>query len=362
MKGKIYNYFPGGNTSQGFYSFYKYIIRQETARRVICIKGGPGTGKSSLMKKVGNYFNDKGYDIELHHCSSDNNSLDGVVIKGLNVAVLDGTAPHVVDPVNPGAVDEVLNMGEHWNEDGFKSSREKIIETNKQIGDTFRSAYRYLGAAKLIHDDWAGQIGSALIQEKVNMLEKELMSKINIPSMPGVGFQRHLFATAFTPEGIVTFIDNLVEDYEKIYVLNGAPGTGQSEILADISNTAARNGHDVEIYHHPLIPEEIEHVLIPDINTAIVTSNEINNMSFTGNQIYMENYIQLSRSSYSKDRILVTKNNFDYLIKNALNLINSAKKLHDQLETNYIPNMNFKEIDMVYDNLIDKLLKYEMEI
>lgn len=95
MKGKIKNVFPGGNTSQGFYSFYQYIISQDTARRKICIKGGPGTGKSTLMKKVGEFFNLKGYDIEYHHCSSDNNSLDGVVIKGLNIAIVDGTAPHV---------------------------------------------------------------------------------------------------------------------------------------------------------------------------------------------------------------------------------------------------------------------------
>lgn len=94
MNGKIVDVFPGGNTSKGFYSFYRYILGQEEARRIICIKGGPGTGKSSLMKKIAQTFNEKGYDIERHHCSSDNNSLDGVVVKGLNIAILDGTAPH----------------------------------------------------------------------------------------------------------------------------------------------------------------------------------------------------------------------------------------------------------------------------
>ena len=98
MKGKIKDVFPGGNTSKGFYSFYRYILGQDEARRIICIKGGPGTGKSSLMRKIGEYFNNKGYDIEFHHCSSDNNSLDGVVINNLNVAILDGTSPHVAFP------------------------------------------------------------------------------------------------------------------------------------------------------------------------------------------------------------------------------------------------------------------------
>lgn len=95
MENKERHMFPGGNTSKGFYSFYRYILGQEEANRIICIKGGPGTGKSSLMKKVGAHFLDKGYLIEYHHCSSDNNSLDGVVIKELKVAILDGTSPHV---------------------------------------------------------------------------------------------------------------------------------------------------------------------------------------------------------------------------------------------------------------------------
>ena len=59
-KPKEINLFPGSNTSKGFYSFYRYILTQDNANRILCLKGGPGTGKSSLMKKVGKYFFDKG--------------------------------------------------------------------------------------------------------------------------------------------------------------------------------------------------------------------------------------------------------------------------------------------------------------
>ena len=39
-KGKIRHMFPGGNTSLGFFSYYDYILSQEEANRIICIKGG----------------------------------------------------------------------------------------------------------------------------------------------------------------------------------------------------------------------------------------------------------------------------------------------------------------------------------
>jgi DNA replication protein DnaC len=357
MKGSIRNFFPGGNTSCGFYSFYQYIINQDTAKRKICIKGGPGTGKSSLMKNIGNFFVNRGYDIEYHHCSSDNNSLDGVVIKGLEVALIDGTAPHIVDPINPGAVDEILNMGQHWNEEGFKQDRVSIIETNKEIKNTFERAYRFIGASKLIHDDWSNFNKKALNHSKLLLLEEDLKDKIFSNSLPKtLGTDRHLFATAFTPNGIVTFIENLSQCCNKIHVLNGGPGTGKTEVLNFIYKEALRRGFFIEVYHDPLIPERIEHIIIPELKTAITTSNEINNKKFTGTQIFMENLVD--HSKIDNNELVQSKENFYNLLNKGLSIISSAKNLHDELEKYYICNMNFKELDETYEILLNKLLKY----
>ena len=63
MKGHIRNIFPGGNTPQGFYSYYNDILPQRKAEKIFCIKGGPGTGKSTLMKGVGRHFSEQGEDV-----------------------------------------------------------------------------------------------------------------------------------------------------------------------------------------------------------------------------------------------------------------------------------------------------------
>ncbi len=96
MKGKERHIFPGSNTPIGFFSYYPYILDQQEADRIICMKGGPGVGKSTFMQLTASEMLDMGYDVDFMHCSSDNESLDGIVIKDLKVALIDGTAPHVV--------------------------------------------------------------------------------------------------------------------------------------------------------------------------------------------------------------------------------------------------------------------------
>ena len=59
------HYFPGNNTPEGFFSYYRYILTQREANKIICIKGGPGTGKSTFMKAVGSRLEKKGLNIDL---------------------------------------------------------------------------------------------------------------------------------------------------------------------------------------------------------------------------------------------------------------------------------------------------------
>ena len=91
-------YFLGGNTADGFFSYYDSLMRQEDAHKIYVIKGGPGTGKSSLMKAIAKQAQKKGLATDLIHCSSDPDSLDGLSLPALKTAFVDGTSPHAGVP------------------------------------------------------------------------------------------------------------------------------------------------------------------------------------------------------------------------------------------------------------------------
>ncbi|OGO79108.1 MAG: hypothetical protein A2Y23_10365 [Clostridiales bacterium GWB2_37_7] len=357
-KGNIKEVFPGGNTYKGFHSFYDYIIPTEEAKRIFCIKGGPGVGKSSFMKAVAKEFVELGYDVELHHCSSDNNSLDGVVIKQARVALLDGTAPHVVDPKNPGAVDEILNFGDFWNVEGFDVERDTIINFNKEVKGLFNSAYHYLVSAKEMQDDIETAAEEAVDRTRFNKLllklKAELTDKLEITEK--VGKDRHLFDSAITPDGLMDYIDTLIKDSYKCYYFEGLYTKGISEILNVLAKEYLLKGYAVELYHQPLNPERIQTVLVEELGLAFTVNSKMKNKAYKIvdlDEVIIHEKLEGNVELISKDQEMKS-----LLLEEAYKRVYIAKKKHDDMEKSYVPNMNFAAVTELRKKIIDRIKKY----
>lgn len=366
--GKVKKMFPGNNTSEGFFSFYHYIINPDGAR-IFILKGGPGVGKSSMMKRIGAVMSEKGFEVEYHFCSSDNNSLDGVVIPSLRMAILDGTAPHLVDPKNPGAVDVIVNLGEFWDEKVLLKAKEEIINLNKKKGRMFQLAYSHLKEAKVAHDELESYFREAQNQVKVNKLVHEvstaLFSSI-VPQFNRPTVVRHLFASANTPKGYVHYLDSILQDVRNLYLLNGAPGTGKEEFLAALYRMGTGLGFDCEVYHCPFEPAKFELVYFSDLGTAFLRLNELLEFdpavlpkmeickTFEFDEYLNEEIVK----AYARE-ITEAENRISHLKKKAWEKLMSAKMFHDELEQLYIPAMDFETINKKSEEILNSILSYK---
>lgn len=96
-------FFLGANSPAGFYSLYDQLIDPAEAAGVYILKGGPGCGKSTLMRLVAAQAEERGLKVEYIPCSGDPDSLDAVIFPERKAAIVDGTAPHGwrTKPQNP---------------------------------------------------------------------------------------------------------------------------------------------------------------------------------------------------------------------------------------------------------------------
>lgn len=84
-------FFLSANTSRGFCSFFDELQCNENWQTYV-LKGGPGTGKSSGLKRIAKEAGTP--ETEYICCSSDPHSLDAVILHNKEASIADGTSPH----------------------------------------------------------------------------------------------------------------------------------------------------------------------------------------------------------------------------------------------------------------------------
>lgn len=356
--------FAGGNTSGGFRSFYDNIIGQD-ATRTIVLKGGPGVGKSTLMKYIAEHMADLGYDVELFHCSSDPSSLDGVVMPGIGVALMDGTAPHMVDPRFPGAVDEILYLGDYWNESAMRAKKDEIINCSKDTSRHFQRAYRFLRTAGDVLDDWSDANAEALDAGAANKICHQIIVDVfgqtSVADRPGK--KRSLFASAITPDGFVNYLDTVVAGCLRRFVIHGGPGSGKSTLIGHVADHAIRSGLDVELFHCSLNPESLEHLVVPAIKTALITSVEPHVWTPRKDDIVIDMEQCLDRTVVERNARIVDydRSLMQEAMDRAIFFLGQARDAHRFLESLYTPNIDFDAVKGLRERTLNRILEYASE-
>jgi Cdc6-like AAA superfamily ATPase len=358
VAGKIKNYFAGGNTARGFHSLYDSNLKG--LERLFILKGGPGTGKSSLMKKIGNEWVEKGFDIELLHCSSDNNSIDGILIPALGVGIVDGTAPHVIEPKAPGAIEEYINLGEAWDRRTLLLHKKVIQSLTSQISSSFQRAYATFKEALEIHDDWENIYINSMDFNKADQLTNKLIQtffgKMKLNKRADV---RHRFLGAATPTGAVDFVPNLTEEISKRYFIKGRPGSGKSTMLKRIAAAAEERGVDTEIYHCGFDPNSLDMVILRELGIAIFDSTAPHEYfpSRDGDEIIdlYEILIAPGTDDIYADIIERIAARYKNKMTEATSYLAKAKELHDELEEIYISAMDFSAVDNIQGKIGEQI-------
>ena len=355
----IKRYFVCANSSAGFVSFFQENLAN--LNKVFILKGGPGTGKSTLMKKIGTHFYNLGFDVDYIHCSSDVTSLDGVIIPKLSVAIVDGTAPHVIEPTAAGAIEQYVNLGIAWNLDLLTPYKETILKNKKIIAESYALLYSEYADALNIHDEWEKIYIHEMDFKKAENFKNHICETlVNYPKLEREGIIKHRFFGASTPSGSVDFIEQLTSSLEKRYFIKGRPGSGKSTLMKSIAKKAEELGYDVEIYHCSFDPKSLDMVLIPELSICFFDSTAPHEYFPTkDSDEIIDTYKELitpGTDEANEVQLQDLASNYKETVSKGVMALQSAKNAHAELEEIYISATNFEIIDGFYEQI-----KYEIE-
>lgn len=364
MAGNIKRYFPGGNTPDGYFSFFDTAIPWSESKKNFILKGGPGVGKSTIMKKLAKTLSEKDLNLELLHCTADSESLDGIFLPDHNIAVLDGMAPHILDPKFPGCIDEIVNLGEYWDEEGIRNSKAGILDTQSRISGCYGRGYSYLKAASFIMKNIEKLYAKSVDVHKVDLITEDIYNAVFKDIAPEKTAKfRKLFATAITPEGEISFLDHLFKDMKQKYILSGPPGTYIPQILERVLTYAISKGLNVEAFYCPMNYQKIEHIIIKDLQLGFVTSvnpHVLHPESIAQKDIIidMSQAMDSSKISAYEGALKEDCETYRMLFDKAVASFSDITALHDDLELYYVHNMDFNKVDRITGELLAKIMKY----
>lgn len=356
MQGRELHYFACANSSKGFVNFFDSNL--DGLDKIYILKGGPGTGKSSLMKTIGQRMKERGLDVELIHCSSDPDSLDGVILRKIKTAIVDGTAPHVIEPKVPGAIEEYVNLGEAWNTRQLGRHTIPITDLEHEIEECFKKAYEQFHKALKIHDEWENIYIHNMEFAAVNELCDEVIHRI----FEGVTEQEegsviHRFFGGATPNGVVDFVMNVIEPMEKRYFIKGRPGSGKSTMLRKIQQQAENLCLNVEVYHCGFDPDSLDMIRLPQISVCIFDSTapheyEPSRESDEVIDVYAK-AIRPGTDEENERQLKNIKERYRALVGLGTWYLQKAKQHHDTLEAYYVAATDFT----VTEKIMKKLMK-----
>ncbi len=344
--------FLGVNCEGGFTSLYQEFVDKRA--HVYVIKGGPGTGKSTLMRQLAAQACDKGLDVELLHCSSDPDSLDAVYILQTNTCILDGTPPHVIEPPYPGAVGQLIDLYPFWDDKSLKQKAVQIKQINRTIRTLYSRIYLYLGAAGRLQQDLTGIGATLLNRAKLRGYTERLCARY-LRARIGKPAEEKRFFAAFTPDGM-TFYPPQAEHIEKQLILEDEYGL-MTRMLEAVRLRAIKANHRIISGYSPLIPDQLTHLILPDAGLMLCLSNSMHKMDAKPYcRINISRFLDTVTEAQHKTKIGFLRRSRDEILKEACELLSVCHQEHDRLEDCYKGAIDYPALTAYTKQLSQRIL------
>lgn len=352
------SFFFGANNKSGYCSLYRELYNPYEKGNHIILKGGPGTGKSTLMKKVANKLYNDGYYVEQGFCSADPNSLDVVYAPEIGFSIFDGTAPHTFDPTMPGVNEHIVDLSVAWDRDYLKKHSEEIGELTKLNKELHVKITDFLKVASLFESQAVMLCNTALDREKVKRFALRLANR-EIPTRKNVekGREFKRFLSAVSPEGIVVQHDSIVALAEKIITIHDEYSMVSPYIVSFIGDYALNMGYDVYKCYCPLFPKfKVEHIIIPQLSLAIFTENNYHqSIDEISKRIHATRFLYKDEIQKHQEKLNFYKKAKKEFVDEAVRKLSLALDTHNRLEEYYIKATDFEKINEISENLLKQV-------
>lgn len=345
-------FFLGANTANGFDSLYDTWVDQAAAQAFYVIKGGAGCGKSTLMRRVARRMEAAGYAVEYILCSGDPDSLDGIRIPAKGAVLVDGTAPHSMDPAYTGATGHYLDLGAGYDRAALYPLREAIVQASLAYRRCYPQAYRCIRAAAEVRSRGQRPLHTERTLANVAQRAAELLDQggQGAPGEGGPPVRR--FLSGVTGRGQLLLEGTLGALGCRGYAIRDACGLAGA-LLQRLAEGAQARGEAVLLCPDPVVPSRLAHLLLPERGLAFVTG-PVSRPGFV--PLDTEELVDRTAWQGGRDWLQASTQAAEALLAEGVGHLAQAKAAHDALEALYHPHVDFSLAQALAERTAEEIL------
>ena len=343
-------FFLGANTGAGFVSLYSAFAAPEDGAFVWYIKGGPGNGKSTLMRRAAERAEEAGFAVESILCSGDPESLDGIYIPEKKLGYVDATSPHVQEPAVPGASGKYLDLGAFYRPIPPEEA-EKMRRLFAAYRREYARAYDMLHAARLVSP---GGIPGILTAEAKARVRKraEVFAEKAVHRSEAEEYEKRRFLLAYTCRGAV-LLSATAASFGRVYTLDNELGLAD-EFLQAVLERARSAGAARIVCPDPVDPEKLAALILPEDGLSLVAvSGDFRFDGKAARHFRLDTAAELSDAQRKEVRRAAALRRS--LAAEACSALRRAKELHDELEAAYHPFVDFRALTRFEQKHLEKV-------
>ena len=340
-------FFLGANTPGGFVGYIDDLYDAKDGWQAYIIKSGPGTGKSSLMRAVLDKLTDLGQEAEVICCSSDPNSLDGVLFPAMKMCILDGTAPHVIEPSYWGAVEQIIPLASCMDTALLHRQAPAVIAATDANKAMHARCRKFLGAAASLIGDSTRIAAECTDEAKAVRCAARIAAREFGPLSETPGREKRRFLSAVAPDGLITFHETLQALCPRIYAVEDDYGAASRLFFTELRQRALAAGLDIITCACPLAPyDKIEHLLVPSLGLGFTTSNPWHKADFpVYRRIHAARFTDAEKLRLKRQLLSFNRRAARELLGEAVAISAEAKALHDKMEQFNIAAMDWQQAE-----------------
>ncbi|MBR5372139.1 MAG: hypothetical protein IK130_07980 [Oscillospiraceae bacterium] len=343
-----HEYFLGGASQNGFETAF---WDEQKHHYGFLLKGGPGTGKSTLMKTVAAAFAEE--PVSVYHCASDPRSLDAVVLEQRGVYIADATAPHTADTPLPFVTGETVDLAAGLDRDAVRESGEQarvLYAENQAMHMQVRQSLRGLASMQTMYTDITA---GALLREKLAAYAERFCKRLLPRSASGQGVLLHRQCSALTPDGRVCFQP---ANAAVLYLRDNCMIAAQ-ELLAVFAERAVSAGKCVEVTADlTQNGKPLSHVFLPETGLTVSAVRELpDGVREDATVIDLRRFYDSAALRKQRTLLRFCRETADAIEAETVAILREALACHDVLEQTYIGALDTAYLDAIAKRLTERI-------